>query len=76
MLRSHCKITITFKDQSGIFSLKPTSTVRLFVNENYLDVSQDRECKRTTMNFISEFKKFKKDIKKQLYEFMEKDKGE
>ena len=74
MLR--CMITITFKDKSGIFSPTPISTVGLFINENHLHVLWDRVCKRTIINFISEFKKFKKDTKKQLYEFMEKDEGE
>lgn len=35
---------------------KSTSPVEVFINEIYLEVSQDTEFKRTIINFIKEFK--------------------
>lgn len=46
------------KDQGSISpNSKSTSSVEVFINEIYLEVSQDTECKRTIINIIKEFKK-------------------
>lgn len=46
------------KDQGSIFpNSKSTSSVEVFINEIYLEVSQDTECKRTITNIIKEFRK-------------------
>lgn len=60
------------KDQSSLFSPKPTSPVEMFVQENYLGGSEDTEFKITIINFIEEFKEFKGDAKKHLREIKEK----
>lgn len=45
------------KDQGSISpDSKSTRSVDAFINEVYLEVSQDTECKRTIINFIKEFK--------------------
>lgn len=45
------------KDQGSISpDSKSTRSVEVFINEVYLEVSQDTECKRTIINFIKEFK--------------------
>lgn len=60
------------KDQASIFSLKYTSPVERFANENYLDELQDTEFTRTIIQVL-DFKKFKTDTKKHLNEIKEKD---
>ena len=42
------------KNQSSIFSLKPTSTIEMFAKEDYLDRHQKTEFKRAIMNVIKD----------------------
>jgi hypothetical protein len=44
------------KNQSSIFSLKPTSTIEMFANENNLDEAPDTEFEREILNTIKDFK--------------------
>lgn len=71
MLGSHCKISNNIKYKASFFSPEPMSPVEMFGSENYLDGTQDKDFKRTTTNFIQEFKDFKEKAKKQLNEIKE-----
>ena len=71
MPRSHCKNSNNIKDEASLFSPEPISPGEMFDNENCLDETQDKDLKRTTTNFIQEFKEFKKKAKKQLIELKE-----
>lgn len=44
---------------SPLPSPKPTSPIKLFFNENYLDELQDTEFKRKIINTVKEFKNLK-----------------
>lgn len=46
--------------------LQNTSPVEMPANEDYLDELQDTGLKRTTINFIKEFKTFKENSKEKL----------
>ena len=65
MSRFHSKNSNNIKDEASIFSPEPISPAEID-SENYLDVTQDKDFKRTTTNFIQEFKVFKEDSKKQF----------
>lgn len=49
------------KDQDSISPCKYTSTMKTFSSEDYLELSQHRELKEITINFIKEFTEFKED---------------
>lgn len=70
MSRFHCKNSNNIKDEASIFSPEPISPAEID-SENYLDVTQDKDFKRTTTNFIQEFKVFKEKAKKELDETKE-----
>ena len=60
-------------NQATIFSLKCTSFVEMFDNENYLDEPQNTKFKRTIINFLKELKEFKDKTKNQLIEIKNKE---
>lgn len=49
------------KDQTGVFSPKPTSPIDTFAAENDLDESQYTELKRSITGFIKPLKGFTED---------------
>lgn len=54
------------KDQACISPPKPSSLVKMFANQNYLDGTQDTGYKRKIINFAPNFKEFREDTKKQM----------
>jgi hypothetical protein len=62
-LRSNCKGKNNRNGHNSRSPTKPTSSLEMFPNGNFLDKIQDTEFKRI-IKFIREFKEFKEDRKK------------
>ena len=53
---THTHTHTNMKGQESVTHLKPTSSIRRFSDENYLDEPQETEFKRTIINFTKDIK--------------------